>query len=400
MVPGSPSHQTTMLTAYIIIVLFGLVSLCGDVIYEGARSVTGPYLFMLGGSALIVGFVAGFGEFLGYTLRLVSGYVADATKQYWALTFLGYGLLIVVPFLALAGSWELAAVLFITERVGKGIRAPAKDAILSNVTAEVGRGWGFGIHEALDQIGAVIGPLIFTAAFLFRGDFQSGFALLFIPFILMMIILVLTRRKVPDPSAFEGRAHKKKELVPSFSALVPYGIFTAVTMLGFAAFPLIAYHFTVTGVVPEAQIPLFYAIAMGIDAIAALMVGRAYDRHGLILLIALPIIGLFIPFAAFGGGYTLALIAVLLWGAAMGIQETILRAAIADYTHISKRGTAYGIFNTIYGASWFIGSLIIGWMYDISIPLLIGFLVVMQLLACGSFLYAKQSLTMKKSGHI
>ena len=400
MVPGSPSHQTTMLTAYIIIVLFGLVSLCGDVIYEGARSVTGPYLFMLGGSALIVGFVAGFGEFLGYTLRLVSGYVADATKQYWALTFLGYGLLIVVPFLALAGSWELAAVLFITERVGKGIRAPAKDAILSNVTAEVGRGWGFGIHEALDQIGAVIGPLIFTAAFLFRGDFQSGFALLFIPFILMMVILVLTRKKVPDPSAFEGRAHKKKELVPSFSALVPYGIFTAVTMLGFAAFPLIAYHFTVTGFVPEAQIPLFYAIAMGIDAIAALMVGRAYDRHGLILLIALPIIGLFIPFAAFGGGYTLALIAVLLWGAAMGIQETILRAAIADYTHISKRGTAYGIFNTIYGASWFIGSLIIGWMYDISIPLLIGFLVVMQLLACGSFLYAKQSLTMKKSGPI
>ena len=400
MVPGSPSHQTTMLTAYIIIVLFGLVSLCGDVIYEGARSVTGPYLFMLGGSALIVGFVAGFGEFLGYTLRLVSGYVADATKQYWALTFLGYGLLIVVPFLALAGSWELAAVLFITERVGKGIRAPAKDAILSNVTAEVGRGWGFGIHEALDQIGAVIGPLIFTAAFLFRGDFQSGFALLFIPFILMMIILVLTRRKVPDPSAFEGRAQMKKELVPSFSALVPYGIFTAVTMLGFAAFPLIAYHFTVTGVVPEAQIPLFYAIAMGIDAIAALMVGRAYDRHGLILLIALPIIGLFIPFAAFGGGYTLALIAVLLWGAAMGIQETILRAAIADYTHISKRGTAYGVFNTIYGASWFIGSLIIGWMYDISIPLLIGFLVVMQLLACGSFLYAKQSLTMKKSGPI
>ncbi len=400
MVPGSPSHQTTMLTAYIIIVLFGLVSLCGDVIYEGARSVTGPYLFMLGGSALIVGFVAGFGEFLGYTLRLVSGYVADATKQYWALTFLGYGLLIVVPFLALAGSWELAAVLFITERVGKGIRAPAKDAILSNVTAEVGRGWGFGIHEALDQIGAVIGPLIFTAAFLFRGDFQSGFALLFIPFILMMVILVLTRKKVPDPSAFEGRAYKKKEQVPSFSALVPYGIFTAVTMLGFAAFPLIAYHFTVTGVVPEAQIPLFYAIAMGIDAIAALMIGRAYDRHGLILLIALPIIGLFIPFAAFGGGYTLALIAVLLWGAAMGIQETILRAAIADYTHISKRGTAYGVFNTIYGASWFIGSLIIGWMYDISIPLLIGFLVVMQLLACGSFLYAKQSLTMKKSGHI
>lgn len=400
MVPGSPSHQTTMLTAYIIIVLFGLVSLCGDVIYEGARSVTGPYLFMLGGSALIVGFVAGFGEFLGYTLRLVSGYVADATKQYWALTFLGYGLLIVVPFLALAGSWELAAVLFITERVGKGIRAPAKDAILSNVTAEVGRGWGFGIHEALDQIGAVIGPLIFTAAFLFRGDFQSGFALLFIPFILMMVILVLTRRKVPDPSAFEGRAQMKKELVPSFSALVPYGIFTAVTMLGFAAFPLIAYHFTVTGVVPEAQIPLFYAIAMGIDAIAALMIGRAYDRHGLILLIALPIIGLFIPFAAFGGGYTLALIAVLLWGAAMGIQETILRAAIADYTHISKRGTAYGIFNTIYGASWFIGSLIIGWMYDVSIPLLIGFLVVMQLLACGSFLYAKQSLTMKKSGPI
>jgi len=383
-------------SVYFIILFFGIISLCGDIIYEGARSVTGPYLYMLGGSAFIVGFVAGFGEFLGYGLRLISGYLADASKNYWAPTILGYGLLIAVPFLALAGSWELAAVLYIIERVGKGIRSPAKDAILSHVTSGIGRGWGFGIHEALDQVGAVTGPLIFTVVFLYTSDFRSGFALLLIPFVLMMVILILTRRKVPHPSLFEEKQQRMPDNpsnhTPSFRALIPYCIFTAFTMLGFAAFPLIAYHFTVTGVVPEAQIPLFYAIAMGMDGVVALVVGKAYDRHGLILLITLPFIGIIIPFAAFFGGYLSALIAVFLWGTVMGIQETILRAAIADYTHISKRGMAYGIFNTVYGMiSWFAGSLCIGWVYGISIPLLIGFLVVMQLLACGSFVYIKKS---------
>jgi len=375
--------------AYAAIVLFGIVSLFGDVIYEGARSVTGPYLSLLGGTALVVGVVAGMGEFLGYALRLVSGFVADTTRRYWALTFLGYGMLAAVPLLAIAGSWEIAALLFVAERMGKGIRAPAKDAILSNVTARVGRGWGFGIHECLDQIGAIIGPLIISAAFFFRGDFRVGFALLLIPFALMMAALAVTRRRVPAPPDLEAAVAAPRQ-APPMEALVPYGVFTALTMAGFVAFPLIAYHWAAAGVVHEARIPLLYAVAMGVDAVAALAAGRAYDRIGLSVLAAAPVLGMAIPFFAFGSSFGPALAGAVLWGAVMGIQETILRAAVADYTHLSTRGRAYGIFNTVYGAAWFAGSAVLGWAYGVSLSFILVFVVAMQGLALLAFLYAKR----------
>lgn len=377
--------------AYTVIILFGIVSLFGDIIYEGARSVSGPYLYILGAGALAVGVVAGLGEFLGYALRLVSGYLADTTRHYWAITFIGYGMLAAVPLLALAGSWEVAALLLILERVGKGIRVPARDAILANATATVGRGWGFAVHEALDQVGAIIGPLIFAVIFLAEGGYRSGFALLTIPFALMILALFFTRRRAPEPTLLEVRGPAFREN-PLPGALLPYGVFTALTMAGFAAFPLIAYHFTVTGTVSEAEIPLFYAIAMGVDAVAALAIGRAYDRFGLVTLLSVPLLAIGIPVLAFGTDRVLALAAVVLWGAAMGVQETILRAAVADYTHISKRGTAYGIFNTIYGAAWFAGSTIIGWAYTVAVPLVVGFLVVMQIGALAAFAWMRREL--------
>lgn len=389
MTQATPPAPFDRRAAYPIILLFGLVSLFGDIIYEGARSVTGPYLFALGGSALVVGIVAGLGEFLGYALRLVSGRLADATRRYWTFTFLGYGMLIAVPLLAFAGSWEVAALLFILERIGKGIRAPAKDAILSNVTAGIGRGWGFGIHEALDQIGAVIGPVIISAAFFLRGDYRVGFALLLIPFAMMMLALTLTRSRAPAPAAIETATRPAPQAPPT-RALVPYGIFTAITMAGFVAFPLVAYHFATTGIVPGAQIPLYYAVAMGVDAVVALAAGRVYDRVGLSVLAAVPLIGITVPFLAFSLSPLWALAGAALWGASMGIQETVMRAAIADYTHISKRALAYGIFNTIYGAGWFLGSVVLGWAYGVSIPLVIGMAAGVQILALPVFFQAKQ----------
>jgi MFS family permease len=376
---------------YLVILLFGIVSLFGDIIYEGARSVTGPYLYLLGGTALVVGVVAGLGEFLGYALRLASGHLADTTRRYWALTFLGYGMLIAVPLLALAGSWEVAALLFLAERMGKGIRAPAKDAILSSVTVQVGRGWGFGIHEALDQIGAIIGPLIFSAAFLMRGEYRSGFAFLAIPFLLMIVALLITRARVPEPTRAE-LACPPARTPPPTGTLLPYGIFTALTMAGFVAFPLIAFHFTAAGVVSDVEIPLFYSIAMAVDAVAALVAGRLYDRIGLSILLAAPVISLLIPLLVFGSSYGAALLGAVLWGGVMGIHETVLRAAVADYTHLSQRGRAYGVFNTVYGAAWLAGSVFFGWAYGISVTMVIGFAVVMQLLAIPVFLHAKRTL--------
>jgi len=375
--------------AYTVIILFGIVSLFGDIIYEGARSVSGPYLHLLGAGALAVGVVAGLGEFLGYGLRLVSGYLADTTQRYWAITFIGYGMLAAVPLLALAGSWEAAALLLILERMGKGIRVPARDAILANATATVGRGWGFAVHEALDQIGAIIGPLIFAAVFLAQRNYRGGFALLTVPFVLMILALFFARHRAPEPASLEASGPDSRGTVFPAS-LLPYGVFTALTMAGFAAFPVIAYHLAVTGTASEAEIPLFYAVAMGVDAVAALAIGWAYDRFGLVTLLSVPLLAIGIPFLAFWTNYTLALAAVLLWGAAMGAQETTLRAAVADYTHISKRGTAYGIFNTIYGAAWFVGSAAIGWAYTVAVPLVVGFLVVMQVGALAAFAWMRR----------
>jgi len=182
------------------VILIGVVSLFADMTYEGARSITGPYFALLGASGTIVGVVAGFGELIGYGLRLVSGYVSDRTGRYWSITFFGYLMnMLAVPLLALAGSWQLAAILIIAERAGKAIRNPPRDAMLSHATKEMGRGWGFGLHEALDQIGAVLGPLIVTAVLYFKGSYRTGFAVLLIPALLALSVLLVTRLFYPRP---------------------------------------------------------------------------------------------------------------------------------------------------------------------------------------------------------
>ena len=200
------ANQGTRRIAYQFIIIMGMVSLFGDITYEGARSVTGPFLYTLGANAAVVGLVAGLGEFLGYALRLLSGYVADRTGRYWIFVFLGYGLILAIPLLALAGIWQVAAVFIIAERMGKAIRAPARDTILSYATKQVGRGWGFGIHEAMDQIGAVIGPLAFSAVFFLQGGYRTGFGIMVIPALMTVFMLALARRKVPAPEQME-RAH-------------------------------------------------------------------------------------------------------------------------------------------------------------------------------------------------
>jgi predicted MFS family arabinose efflux permease len=375
------------------IILLGIVSLFGDVTYEGARSVTGPYLRMLGASPSIVGLVAGIGEFVGYALRLASGYIVDRAKAYWLLTFIGYGLLLSIPLLAFAGYWQLAAVLIILERMGKAIRSPARDTMLSYATKEVGRGWGFAVHEALDQIGAIIGPIVFSFVLLSHGGYSEGFTLLWIPALLTLVVLAIARKKVPSPQKLEapGEASKQGDKGKLPRVFWLYTVFTLFSVAGFANFQLISYHLKVQAIVPDAQIPITYAIAMGVDALAALLVGKTYDRIGLISLLAVPLLTLPIPFLAFSHSYSLVLISIILWGAVMGIQETIMRAAIADLTPVERRGSAYGVFNTAYGAGWFLGGALMGLLYELSINYLILFAVVMELISIPLFFLVKRA---------
>jgi MFS family permease len=372
-------------TALKFVVLIGVVSLFADMTYEGARSIAGPYLAVMEASGTAVGIVAGLGELIGYGLRLISGYFSDRTGRYWAITIFGYTVnMLAVPLLALAGRWDIAAALIIAERIGKGIRTPARDAMLSHASQQIGRGWGFGLHEALDQTGAVLGPLIVAAVLYFRGEYQTGFAILLVPALLALAVLAAARLLYPRPQDLEVSVSElKTEGLPSVFWL--YLIATGLIAAGFADFSLIAYHFQQAATVSPTWIPLLYAVAMGVDALAALVCGRLFDRLGLITLMAAALLSALFAPLVFWGGFTGALLGMALWGIGMGAQESIMRAAVAEMAAPDKRGTAYGIFNTGFGLFWFGGSALMGFLYDVSLPALIIFSVVIQVAAIPLF---------------
>lgn len=363
------------------VVLLGLVSLFADMTYEGARSITGPFLGLLGASGAVVGFVSGMGELLGYGLRFVSGYLSDRTQRYWLITLVGYTInLLAVPLLALAGNWQLAALLIILERTGKAIRNPARDTMLSHATSRVGHGWGFALHEAMDQIGAVIGPVIIAVAMRYSHGYRSAFAATLIPALLALTVLGVARVLYPRPRDLEVRTTnlETKGLPGSFWVYIGA---TALIAAGYADFPLIAYHLKRVAAVQDDWIPVLYAVAMGVDAIAALVFGRLYDRVKISALMAAVILSAFFAVFAFTTNLSVALIGIALWGIGMGAQESILRAAIAEMVPPHRRGSAYGIFNAGYGLFWFLGSAALGALYDRSLPALITFSVVSQLAA-------------------
>jgi predicted MFS family arabinose efflux permease len=199
--------------------------------------------------------------------------------------------------------------------------------------------------------------------------------------LLTLVVLAIARKKVPSPQKLEapGEVSKQGDKGKLPRVFWLYTAFTLLSVAGFANFQLISYHIKAQAIVPDAQIPIIYAIAMAVDAVAALIVGRTYDRIGLISLLAIPVLTLPIPFLAFAHSYSLVLIGMVLWGVVMGVQETIMRAAIADLTPIERRGFAYGVFNTALGAGWFLGGAVMGLLYGLSIKYLVLFAVVMEL---------------------
>jgi len=368
------------------IVIIGIVDLFADMTYEGSRSITGPFLAILGASSFVVGFVAGFGELLGYVIQFFSGYLTDRVSTYWGILIGGYMInLLAVPLLALAGSWEMAAALIITERMGRGIRLPSRDVMLSYATSQVGHGWGFGLHNALDQTGAIIGPLIVAVILYMRGSYHMAFAFLLLPAVLALIVLVISRFLYPYPSNLEVK-------VPQLGAkgfnkaYWLYIIAIALIAAGFADFALIAYHFQKTGLVSPALIPIFYAVAMGVDAIAALIFGKLFDKVGIPIMIVVAILSALFAPLVFLGGFYYAFLGMILWGVSMGSQESIMRSSIAVMTSVKVRGRAYGVLNTAYGVSWFAGSVIMGYLYGISILYLVIFSVVIQVVSIPFFI--------------
>ncbi|MEM2918482.1 MAG: MFS transporter [Candidatus Altiarchaeota archaeon] len=391
-----------------LLILFGLISLFGDIVYEAARSINGQYLQILGANAALVGLIVGFGEFFGYGFRLLSGYFSDRSRAYWFFTIFGYALLVSIPLLALAGIWQIAAFLIISERIGKAIRTPARDTLISNAAKTLGTGIGFGIHEFLDQIGALLGPLLITFFFLINaggsknvGEYKNAYNLLWLPFIALMIILFvaffLYRNLQKDEKiSAEDREDKTPSKLPKI--FFYYLVFTFMTTIGFISFAIFGYHFKIKNVLSDAEIPFFYGIAMIIDALTAISIGKFYDflkekrkneKAGLLTLIFIPITTLLVPFFIFSENISFIFLGVFIWGIALGAHETIMRAAIADISSMGIRGTAYGIFTTIYGIATFLSGAIIGFLYDLSFPFLLIFVVITQFSAFIIFLIMK-----------
>jgi MFS family permease len=370
------------------VILLGVVSLCADATYEGARSITGAYLGVLGASGTVVGLVAGLGELIGYGLRLLIGYLSDRTRQYWRITTLGYFInTAVVPLMALAGRWEVLAGLMIAERTGKAIRTPPRDVLLSHAAIRVGKGFGFGLHEAMDQIGAVAGPLMVTLVLALWSSYPAGFAILVIPAVLGLMVLLIGQQIYPNPREFEPVTQDLHgEGLPRRFWIYLGAV--ALIAAGYVDFPLIAFHLQQSGMGQPTQIPLLYALAMGVDAIAALLFGYWFDRIGIgTLMIAIGLSLGFAPLIFFGGSVAFAVLGMVLWGIGMGAQESILKAIVAGLVSPDRRGSAYGIFNTGYGLSWFLGSAIMGGLYDFSLPILVIFSILLQAIAIPVLLF-------------
>ena len=378
-------------TAMTFVILLGFVSLFADMTYEGARSITGQYLAILGASGTVVGVVAGFGELIGYGFRIVSGYISDKIGKYWFMTILGYAVnLLAVPLLALAGNWPLAATLMILERFGKAIRSPSKDAMLSYATHQMGRGWGFGLHEAMDQIGAILGPLIVSAVLYYKGSYQMSFAILLIPALCALSVLAVARMMYPRPQDLEIKVSELN--IEGFTK--KYWLYIAAVSCvaaGYVDFPLIAYHLQKAAVVPEVWVPIFFSIAMASAGISALICGRLFDKIGIpVLIIVTAIASLFVPLV-FLSSSILVLIGSILWGVGIGAQESIMRALVANLVQMNKRGTAYGIMNTWFGVFWFLGSALMGYLYDVSLISLVIFSLAAQWAAIPLFIAVKES---------
>jgi len=384
-------EETRLLRVFIAL---SLLSLFADIVYEGARSIGGAYLNLLGAPALAAGILA-LGELLSNLMRLAGGFIAykrPSGRVYWGLIFLGYGLNVFIPLLALTGSWEMALLLFFLERLGKGVRAPARDVILSEVTVGFGRGKGFGIHELLDQIGAITGPLMVSTIIFLRGypsGYREAFWIMWIPTALALLMLLSAMIMYPKPKAvtkiMEGGVDRKLS-----SRFWVFMAGSMATMLGFLYWGVIAYYgqdAANAGLIAAGEIPIFYLVAMAVDAAVAVPIGILYDKIGSRSITVAPVAALLITPVLFGfSGRIGFYLAAMFWGLAMGVVETIMRAAVADMTTVEVRSLAYGFYSFGIGLSWMMGGTLLAFLYQIGrVDLIIAFSIAVEAVAAMIF---------------
>ncbi len=367
-------------SSLVFVISFGVVSFFADMAYEGMRGIAGPYLATLGASGAAVGLIAGLGEFLGYTLRLLSGGAADRTRLYWPITLAGYTVqMAAVPALALTGSWPAAAALIILERVGKAARNPPRDVMLSRAGEHIGQGWAFGLHEGLDQAGATVGPLATALVLALHQDYRAAFAWLLIPAAATVVLVFAIRLRHPEAGAIRRPVAADAGADGLGRVFWLYAAGAGLVAFGFSDFALISYHFARAATVPAYGVPILYALAMPAAALGSLLFGRWFDRRGLMVLIPGTLLVLWATPLAFLGGFGGAIAAALLWGIGLGLHETVMAAAVATMVPAERRARAYGVFAAVFGTAWLAGSTLQGVLYDVSVPLMVAVALAAQI---------------------
>ncbi|MEM2115868.1 MAG: MFS transporter [Candidatus Woesearchaeota archaeon] len=382
--------------AWKIIILLGLIALLGDLIYEAGVSINGQYLKLINVNPTIIGFVLGFATFLGYAIRIISGIFADKTKSYGIFAIIGYSFMIFIPLLFLVTDWKLFAVFIILERIGKALRSPAKDTLLSFATEKVGSGIGFGISEVLDQIGALLGPLLMSLYFYqFSGtigikEYQGAYKSLFIPYIILLLFTIFVYGQITSSQKQKFEETKNIKIKSSFYYYIMFMFFTSLGVVGFS---LIGYHLKNYEIYSDSVIPILYGACMIIDAIFALILGKIYDLQkritslrSILIVSYLPLFTTTLGFLLFSQGRMSIILGITVLGIILATHESITKAIIADLTPKERRGFAFGLYNFVYGISLLIGSSVIGFLYEISITSIRYFLIATQTIAFVFFL--------------
>ena len=385
-------RSANRLSAIRFVVGFGVVSALSDVVYEGARSVIGPFLGSLGATAGDVGLLTGIGEAVALVFRLGTGRLADRTGRPWPQTIVGYTLtLVCCPLLGVAGGLAPAAALYNGERFGKAVRSPARDTMLAHASATLGRGYAFGLHEAIDQTGALAGPLLIAGVLAIGGTYRWSFGMLAVPGVVALVMLARLRLAVPSPVDYDPDAALPESKHLRLESRLParfwlYAAFSAATMLGFSTWAVLAYHLTHRHVLSASLVPVLYAVAMGAAALAAVGSGRVYDRVGLRGLVVLPPLAAVVPFLSFRTSTAAVVVGAAVWGVALGVHESTLRAAVTDLVPRHRRGAGYGTFTAVYGLAWLAGAALIGTLYEHGTAVVAEFVVVVQVVALALLL--------------
>jgi len=385
-----PTARAAASAAFAFVFTMGIVNLFGDVTYEGGASINGQFLATFGASAAAISIIAGAGEFLGYALRSVAGWTADRTGKYWPVTFIGFAInLFAVPAMALAGSWQTAGALILAERIGRAIRKPTVEAMLSYSTGQLGTGWVYALNTALDETGATIGPFLIAFSLSRHASYRASYSLLLVSASLAFVALIVARLIFPVPAKLEeGTSTATADrFTPAFWL---YMVAAATFGAGLMSFEFISFHLASHQIVRTQFLPAFLGIATGFGVLANLVLGRLYDRAGINTVIGAVVVSALFSPLVFLGGFGVALAGMLLWGVGYAVQDTLFKAIVADRLPEGRRNFAFGIFYTGYGVGWLVGSIATGLLYDVSVPAVIAFSMAVQLGSIPLFLIARR----------